>query len=163
LFCGISQLVKSENPTDEIIATNLGSCLGIAIYDPKRKVGGIVHALLPTGKKDPEKAKEKPFMYVDSGVSNFIQQLVKEGSNTKHLIITVAGGANINDHNNVFEIGKRNFTILRKILWKNNLPIKAQDVGGSSSRTLKLSIKDGTVSLKTKGNETILVNGDEIL
>ena len=48
-----------------------------------------------------------------------------------------------------FEIGKKNFTTLRKLLWKNNLPIKAHHIGGSSAKTLSLDIKTGKVNVKS--------------
>jgi len=49
-----------------------------------------------------------------------------------------------------FKIGKRNFTVLRKLLWKNGFIIAAQDVGGYNSRTMSLRISDGLVTINKK-------------
>ena len=153
---GIAQMKVSDDPSTVLTAPHLGSCLGIAIYDPVKKIGGVIHCLLPMSKSDPEKAKEKPCMYVDTGVVKLLEELIKMGADKKNLVIIVAGGAQINDKNNVFEIGKKNFTVLRKILWKNNLLIKAQDVGASHSRTVSLNIGTGEVLLKANGETKLL-------
>ena len=151
---GIAQMKISNNPADVLVAPNLGSCLGIAVYDPLLKRGGLVHCLLPLSKSDPAKAAQNPCMYVDTGFAHLLEILLSSGTDKKKLSITVVGGANINDENNVFEIGKKNHTILKKLLWKNNLLLRAEQVGDSFSRTLFLHIGSGKTFLKAKG-ETI--------
>ena len=66
---GVGDLKISSNINDTIITHALGSCLGITAYDPIYKIGGMVHVMLPLSKADPEKAKAKPAMYVDTGFS----------------------------------------------------------------------------------------------
>ena len=58
----------SAERDDQIITYALGSCLGIAIFDPVACVGGMLHVMLPTSTIDSEKAREKSFMFVDTGV-----------------------------------------------------------------------------------------------
>ena len=153
---GIAQMMVSNDPSVTLTAPHLGSCLGIAIYDPIKKIGGLIHCLLPMSKSDPEKAKAKPCMYVDTGVVKLLKELIGRGAKKEDLVIVAVGGAQINDDNNIFEIGKKNFTILRKILWKNNLLIKAQDVGADHSRTVSLNIGTGEVWLKANGETKLL-------
>lgn len=150
-FVGIAQMKVSNKPTDILIAPNLGSCLGIAVYDPEHHSGGLVHCLLPLSKSDPEKAKQNPCMYIDTGFSLLLETLLKNGADKKKLVIAAVGGANINDENNVFEIGKRNHTVLKKLLWKNQLLLKAEHIGDSISRTLSLHVGTGSLTLKVKG------------
>jgi chemotaxis protein CheD len=149
---GIAELVISQDPDESLVAANLGSCIGVAAYDRERRVGGMVHCLLPLSKADPEKAAERPAMYVDTGVSLLLESLLARGVDRKSLVIVVAGGANINDEQNVFEIGKRNYTVVRKLLWKNNLLVRAEDVGESHGRTLTLRIADGGVQVRSNGS-----------
>jgi chemotaxis protein CheD len=148
---GIAQLVLGEKPGDILIAPNLGSCLGISVYDPTTGRGGMVHCLLPLSKSDPIKAANNPCMYVDTGFTMLLDKLLHSGTDKKKLQIIAVGGANINDENNVFEIGKKNVTVLKKLLWKNGLLLKAEDMGDSISRTLLLHIETGKVLLKSKG------------
>jgi chemotaxis protein CheD len=157
-FVGIAQIYISDDQNDTIVASNLGSCLGIAIYDSEQKKGGIIHCLLPLSTSDPEKAKNNPYQYVDTGFTQFINTFLSNGSDKKKLKIAVAGGANINDEANFFEIGKRNITVLKKLLWKNNLVLSAEDVGGNFSRTLTLYVNSGRMTLKSNGQITDFVN-----
>lgn len=150
-YVGIAEMVFSGDPESILVASNLGSCLGVAAYDKKRKIGGMVHCLLPLSKSDPAKAAQKPAMYVDTGVALLLSELLNKGCAIQDLEINVAGGAQINDQNNFFEIGKKNHTVLRKLLWKNNLLIKGEDVGGGNSRTVSLMIETGEVWVKTNG------------
>ena len=150
-FVGIAEMKLSRNEGDLLLATNLGSCVGVAMYDRESHVGAMIHCLLPMSKSDPEKAKKNPFMYVDTGIVKMLEELANAGAHLQRLTIVAAGGANINDENNVFEIGKKNITVLRKILWKNNLLMKAEHLGESVSRTLSLEIATGRTLLKCKG------------
>jgi len=153
IHVGIAEIATSDTKEMQLVAANLGSCLGVTVYDHQQGWGGMVHCLLPLSKKDPKKARTQPCMYVDTGVAELLNRLLRMGSKKEDLSIKVVGGASINDEKNVFEIGKKNFTVLRKILWKNGLLIEAADVGGNNSRTMSLSIADGSVSVKTNGKE----------
>lgn len=155
-FVGIAEIAFSNTPGELLVAANLGSCVGVSVFDPNSKRGGMVHCLLPMSKSDPQKAAERPCMYVDTGVAMLIDHFLSEGADKKKLVIVAAGGANINDDNNIFEIGKKNHTILKKILWKNNLLLKAENFGDSVSRTLTLDMSTGKTYLKMKGETTEL-------
>lgn len=148
---GIAQMKISSDQTEVLVAPNLGSCVGVSIYDPIKKIGGLIHCLLPLSKSDPEKAAATPCMYVDTGVTKLLQDLFARGCNQKDLVIVAAGGSNINDANNVFEIGKKNHTILKKLLWKNNLLLKGEHFGDSISRTVSLNLETGKTSVKVNG------------
>lgn len=148
---GIAQMKLSSNPSEVLVAPNLGSCLGVAVYDPVLHRGGVVHCLLPFSKSDLEKAQKNPCMYVDTGFTLLLQELLSGGTDKKKLTIVAVGGANINDDNNIFEIGKKNYTVLKKILWKNGLLLKAEHIGDSVSRTLSLHIATGKTYLKVQG------------
>ena len=146
---GVGELHVSNKPSEIIITYALGSCLGITIYDPVAGVAGLLHVMLPLSKADPEKAKIKPAMYVDSGLSKLLGICYDLGARKENIVITVAGGASMKKagDDDYFKIGKRNFTTLRKLLWKNGFMIKTQDVGGNISRTMALRVSDGFVTV----------------
>lgn len=149
---GVSDMRVSSDTNETIITYALGSCLGIAAYDPRINVGGLLHVMLPLSKADPEKAKMKPAMYVDTGFELLLNKLYDLGAQKRNLKITVAGGASMKrpGAEDYFKIGKRNITVLRKLLWKNRFMITSQDVGGNKSRTMALRIGDGYISINKK-------------
>ncbi|MCP4633801.1 MAG: chemotaxis protein CheD [candidate division Zixibacteria bacterium] len=153
---GISDIYISNKPDDVIITYSLGSCIGVTMYDAEAQVGGMIHYMLPLSKIAPEKAKAKPGMFADTGMTTMLKKIYSMGASKNRLIVKVAGGAKLLDQNKVFNIGERNFLILRKLMWKNNILIKSKDVGGSKSRTLKLEMETGRVTIKSSGEEVEL-------
>ena len=155
---GVADMKIATQSGDELITYALGSCLGITLYDPVAQVGGLLHVMLPLSTIDPAKAKDNPCMFVDTGVPRLFLDCYKAGAQKQRVVVKVAGGASVhpNEEEDLFQIGKRNFVMLRKLLWKNGVLLKAHDVGGSHSRTMSLDITTGTVSLKIQGNTVSL-------
>ncbi|MCP4291409.1 MAG: chemotaxis protein CheD [bacterium] len=146
----------SKNPEDVIVTYSLGSCVGLTLYDPIACIGGMIHCMLPMSKIDREKAKIKPFMFVDTGVASMLGEMYAMGAQRQNIIAKVAGAGSPLGREETFRIGQRNYTILRKFLWKNNILIEKEDVGGSKARTLYLYLKDGRTTVKSEGTEVEL-------
>jgi len=144
----------SVAPGDIIVTHALGSCLGVTVHDPVAHVGGLLHAMMPEGRMSQEKAAANPFMFVDTGIPAFFRELYDAGGVKGRLVVKVAGGASVhNVGNDRFEIGRRNYIILKKLFWRNNILISAEDVGGNAARTMYLEIGTGRVWLSTGGAE----------
>ncbi len=131
-----------------LVTYSLGSCIGLAIYDPVAKVGGLLHYMLPDSTIDQNKAKNKPAMFADTGIPRLFKGAYELGLDKKRARIAVVGGAQILDKSGRFNIGKRNYTALRNMFWKNNVLIDAEDVGGTVSRTVFLDIGTGKVWIR---------------
>lgn len=153
IIVGVADMAVSDN-SEVVISTHaLGSCIGVTIYDPIAKVGGLLHYMLPFSNTNPQKALENPCMFADTGIPKLFKEAYKFGAKKVNIIVKVAGGAEILQNNKMFDIGKRNFLALRKIFWKNNVLIDRHSVGGAKSRTMYLHIDDGTVFLNSPGEE----------
>lgn len=148
---GISDIKVSKSKDDVLVTYALGSCVGVSIFDPVTGVGGLIHCMLPLSKIDPEKAKTNPCMFVDTGIPKLFLDAYKMGAQKERIKVKVAGGSQICDDNGRFKIGERNYATLRKLLWKNNVLIAAEDVGGSLSRTMYLDMSTGQTLLKING------------
>lgn len=149
----ISDICVTDNSEDNLVTYSLGSCIGATVYDPVAKVGGMIHYMLPLSKIAPDKAKLKPGMFADTGIPTLLKKIFSMGAQKDRLILKVAGGSELLDQKKFFNIGERNYLVLRKILWKNNILIKAEDVGGNLSRTLRLCIDTGKVTVKSSKGE----------
>ncbi len=152
----ISDMLILNSSNDEIVTYSLGSCIGVTLYDPIIKIGGMMHCLLPQAKMNPARAKANPFMFVDSGLLTMLEAFEKHGSIPKNLICKVAGGGNFLDPKGFFKTGERNYTIFRKVLWQKRIMIKAEDVGGSIPRTMVLYMKTGLTAIRSNGTEVLL-------
>jgi chemotaxis protein CheD len=149
----VSDAKISNDPQDIITTYSLGSCIAVCLYDTATLTGGMLHYQLPDSKMDPERAKDKPFMFADTGMQLLVDKLISLGVNRKRLQIKIAGGASMDAGPKGFDIGKRNYLAIRKILWKNAMFIDAEDVGGFAPRNMYLSIADGTVTIRSNGSD----------
>lgn len=150
---GISDMAVSSNPGDVLITYSLGSCVGLSLYDPVEGIGGLIHCMLPLSRIDKRKAEANPCMFTDTGVVQLLREVLKQGGRKDRLVAKVAGGASVLDDKGLFKIGERNHTVLRKLLWRNNILIEAEDVGGTVARTMSLNVGNGETRLKIKGQE----------
>ncbi len=138
---------------DMLVTHALGSCLGLMVYDPVEKVGGLLHAMLPLSKINPQKAEANPYMFVDTGVPELFKQLYGLGGQKKRMVVKATGCGAPLGKNEMFKIGDRNYTVLKKVLWKNGVLLKAEDIGGSISRTVTLDLATGQVIISIKGEK----------
>ncbi len=148
---GISEMVTSRSEEDILATYALGSCLGLSLYDPVARVGGLIHCMLPLSKIDKAKAAATPAMFVDTGVPALLEALFKMGARRENLIAKAAGAAKVLQQVDHFKVGERNHTVLRKVLWKNSILIAHEDVGGTVARTMYLHMVTGLTVIKTKG------------
>jgi chemotaxis protein CheD len=143
----------ANGPDDVLVTYSLGSCVGLAIYDPGTKVGGLIHCMLPLSKIDASRSVKSPYMFVDSGVPLLLRAVLDLGAEKRRLVAKVAGAAQLMDSQNTFRIGERNMVVLRKLLWKNNILIAAEETGGNIARTLTLYLADGRTTIRNAGVE----------
>jgi len=156
VMVGIADMVVTDRAEEVLVAHALGSCLGISVYDPIAGVCGLAHCMLPWSTMDREGAKTAPGKYVDTGVAALFMSACDLGAQKEHLILKAAGGACIPDHHGQFKIGERNCAALRKVLWRNGIPLESEDVGGEASRTMYVEAATGWVTIKSGGQEAYL-------
>ncbi len=156
---GMADLHATADPDARLVTYALGSCLGVAVYDPVARVGGLLHVMLPLSSLDAARGRAHPALFVDTGVPELFRACYRLGAATGRRLVTVAGGAAAAapGEPDQFQIGRRNVLTLRKLLWKNGVLVDAQDVGGHGvSRTMSLDLADGAVTLKKSGVVTSL-------
>jgi chemotaxis protein CheD len=144
--CRIAQV------SGQVLATfALGSCIGLTVHDCNAAVGGLLHFMLPDSSIDPARARANPFMFADTGIPLLLEQVFGKGATRRNLAVHAVGGARMMDQEQVFEIGKRNYLAARKILWKAGLLLSGEAVGGLNSRTVRLEVGSGRISLQEGG------------
>ncbi len=148
--------MKVGKKRDMLVTHALGSCLGLMVYDPIENVGGLLHAMLPLSKINLRKAEANPFMFVDTGVPELFRKVYDLGGQKARLIVKAAGCGQPLGNNEMFKIGERNYTILKKLLWKNNILLESEDVGGTISRTVHFDISTGQIVISSGGAKKIL-------
>lgn len=147
IFVSVADLRHSKAPNAVISTLGLGSCLGITCYDPFRKIGGLLHAMLPDSLKH-RPAKPNVNMYLDLGLPALVEGVVSLGGDLAKLEYKVFGGAQILQANDYFSIGRQNVEMMKQLATRRRLKIVAWQVGGQCNRSIDLHLRDGRVLLR---------------
>lgn len=142
-----------------LVTVGLGSCVGIAIYDPKNRVGGLAHILLPDSSQFRSRLNSfNPAKFADTAVPLLAEQMEKAGAERRFLKAKIAGGGQLFAFQKAgSSVGEKNIEAVRFILKKYNIPIKAEDVGGYHGRTMRFFVDSGKVIISmVKGLEIVL-------
>lgn len=153
LILGIGDF-GATNTSGAVVKTfALGSCVAVILLDPKNRAVGMVHIALPDSSINEAKGRERPGYFADLGLPLLLQEMTRFGSpaNGRGLIVKLVGGASIMDHNDTFNIGKRNLLAIKKILWSYGMGALAEDVGGNHSRTVSVGVDTGKVVVNCPG------------
>lgn len=150
IVVGISDMKISSRESDFLVTHSLGSCLGLAAWDPHARVGGLIHCLLPKATRPDVK---NPFMYVNVGVPTMIRKMLAKGCSKSHMVFKAAGCARMLGIQNQFDTGTQNMAMLEALFEKNFVTLAAQDVGGSIPRTMLLCMATGAVTITSQGKE----------
>jgi len=146
---GVGDMAVSNNCNTVLSTYALGSCIGVAAYDPLVKTGGILHLMLPESTISPEKAASQPAMFADTGLPHFFRSLIGLKADRSRLRIYVAGGASVIGGHDAFKIGERNTRATLDFLAKHGFNVSQTQLGGTVNRTLHLEVSSGSLTLKT--------------
>lgn len=149
--------MKVSRDSDVVLACyGLGSCIGVSAHDTVARVGGMIHVVLPTSDNGTD--ERSPAKYANTGFPALIQEMEKHGAKRFRIIIKVAGGASMLNNPNldkVFDMGGKNIVAIKEAMRCESIVLRAADVGGTSGRTLYLSVQSGTVKVRKAGSGTI--------
>lgn len=151
---GIAQMQVVRAPEGLVITHALGSCIGIAIFDPITHVGGMLHYLLPQSSLSPADAVANPFKFGDTGIPVLFQEAYRLGASKENIKVGMAGGGHFFAHS--VDVGSRNVAIARRLFLKNRILIAGESVGGEVPRTLKLDLQTGSITCKEGAHERVL-------
>jgi chemotaxis protein CheD len=153
LVVGVGDMMVSKDPVAILSTYALASCIGLVAYDSYRKVGGMLHFMLPDSTLSTEKAAAQPAMFADTGLPQFFRQLSVLQVGPPGLQLLLAGGANVLLGHDPFRIGERNLRAAVDFLARNRLTVRHAEVGGSVNRSLHLEIATGMVTMRTPTSE----------
>lgn len=128
----------------------LGSCVGVALFDPVTQIGGMAHVMLP--EVNDNDSRERPGKYADTAIPRLLDTMERLGAQRSRVVAAVAGGAQVCFGNSVpkmLALGSRNTVAVQKQLEHCGVPLMAADVGGSQGRTFSFESGTGTVTVRT--------------
>ena len=141
-----------------VISYGLGSCIGISLYDPQLKVGGLLHIMLPDSTQ--ARGGDNPAKFADTGLPLMLKDVLALGASKARLVAKIAGGAQMFAFANatdVMRVGARNAEASKKMLKELGIRLIAEDTGGTYGRTVSINLENGDYIVKTvnKGEAVI--------
>lgn len=154
---GMAELKVAMNSS--ILKTlGLGSCVGVCVIDPVKRVGGLAHIMLPAMSE--YRDKSNPAKYADTAIAMMLEEMERLYAIKSRMVAKIAGGAQMfrfSGASTIMRIGERNVAAVRQELHKHGIPIVAEDTGGSYGRTIEFSCADGSLTIKTIGKGTKVI------
>jgi len=139
---------------DGVLRTLLGSCIGIALYDPAHRVAGLAHVVLPTSPGSPE----LPGKYMDTAIPALLDHMARLVGRAVEPTARIAGGANMFATEVVRTIGIQNIEASDRILGDMGIPIVGRHCGGESGRRMALDAKSGVITIEVVGSDSIALH-----
>ncbi len=147
------KIARSEGT---LITYALGSCIGICLYDPVIKLGGMVHIMLPEALSS---GNQNVFKYADTGIRETIRKMEVFGARKQRLVAKIAGGAKMFDvqaTGPLGNIGDRNIVSTKNILKMEGIKLLKEDTGANYARTLSFDVSNGMARIKVFGKTDIV-------
>ena len=150
----IGEMVATADKDLVLVAVGLGSCVGVALYEPRSRVAALAHVMLPDSR-----GQRKDLRFADVAIPAAVEEMARLGAMPSRIRAVLAGGAAMfqfgpSAH---IRIGEQNIEACTRALQELSIPIIASDTGGSSGRTLSLVVATGEVYVKTPGGENRLL------
>ena len=156
---GISDYKLSKSP-DTLVTYALGSCVGIALYDPLRNIGGLSHIMLPSSSLRSDGTIDDRMKYADTAIPDLISELERNGAGRRTIVAKLIGGANMFNMQGtsfVETIGERNIAAAKSELDRLGIRLVAEDVGSNYGRTVYFQLEDGMVRVQSLGKNVRLI------
>ena len=154
---GMADLRIARKP-DILAAYGVGSCVIVAMFDSRAKIGGLAHVMLPDS-GGISQDKVNPRKFADTAVPLLLQTLTHAGCVRTNVWAKLIGGAEMFPTNDGFlgtrggmaSLGQRNSDATKAALAKVGIPLVACDIGGNSGRSLELDLETGKIAVTVLG------------
>lgn len=134
---------------DTVLSTVLGSCVATCLFDPKARLGGMNHFLLP----EPGGGSGKATVDEHYGVylmELLINEMLANGARKSNMRAHLYGGANM--HAGMQQIGSMNVAFARHFLNREGIELARESLGGNAARRVEFRPSSGQVRCRMVEN-----------
>ncbi len=137
----VGEVKASRDPLR--VTTLLGSCVGVGLYDPKVRIGGMNHFMLPNNSSGDGTSAT----YGIHAMELLINEIMKLGGDRRRLIAKVFGGGDVLGKRASgtpgLSIGEQNIQFALQFLETDSIPVVAKDIGGTTGRQIQFLAHTG--------------------
>lgn len=145
---GVGQLAIGQAPK-RLYTPALGSCVGLTLWDPGTRQGGLAHIMLPSPSANTQ-SYGSAARFATYAVPVLLRMLTESGVAKRRLQAKVVGGASMfRGESGVASIGERNIAETRRQLALAGIEIAAEDTGEAHARTIELVLDTGELLVRS--------------
>ena len=149
--------IKVARSEGTLFTIGLGSCVGVALYDPKQKVAGLAHVMLPEPSTRPN---QLPGRSAPTAIPELVRVMLAAGARKRGMYARIVGGAAMFESvlpSEGVRLGTRNVEAVRDALVKAQIPLRGEDVGGSFGRSVFLDAADGKLLIRAVKRDDVVL------
>ena len=149
--------IKVARGRGTLFTIGLGSCIAVVLYDPKVRVGGLAHVMLPEPSNSPS---HTPGRSAPTAVPEMVRVMLAAGARKRGMYARIIGGAAMFETllpSEGLRLGARNIEAVREALSKAQIPLRGEDVGGSYGRSVFFDAADGKVVVRAVKRDDVVL------
>jgi chemotaxis protein CheD len=147
----LADMAVTNGSRDGLAVYGLGSTVAVILYDDTARVGACLQFMLPDSISSPQRAREYPGMFADTGIALLMKSCLAAGARRESLTARLAGGADLMEKGPGYRVGEENVRAAKKILSGLGIAIRVEATSGCSFRTVRLDAASGRTYLKRYG------------
>lgn len=151
--------MKMCEPPKGLTTLGLGSCVGVVLYDIKKKISGMIHVMLPDSTKIRNNSNRAKF--ADTGISDLFNSMLEAGADKSNIVAKIAGGAQMFAYglgsNDLMRVGEKNIESVKTILKELDIHIIAEDTGLNYGRTIVFDSTNGNLIIRAVGKDEKII------
>jgi chemotaxis protein CheD len=149
--------IKVARETGTLFTIGLGSCVAVALYDPKERVGGLAHVMLP---ELANAVTHTPGRTAPTAIPELIRVMESAGARKRGMFARIVGGAAMFESvlpSYGLRLGERNVEAVKLALSDAQIPLRAEDVGGSFGRSVFFDAADGKLLVRAVKRDDVVL------
>jgi chemotaxis protein CheD len=133
---------------ERLVAYGLGSCLGVALFDEKESIAGLIHIKRPTA---PSGTTSSKATFADTGIRMLFDEMQSNGATARHTEAILVGGADTGGAASAVNmgIGERNIIHAKQTLDALDIAVSNTAVGGEKPMSIHFDGGSGEATIET--------------
>jgi chemotaxis protein CheD len=148
--------IKVAHACGQLYTIGLGSCIAVALYDPKERIAALGHVMLPA----PTSRMQAPGRSAPTAIPEMIRVMEAAGARRRSLYARIAGGAAMFETvlpTEGLRLGERNIEAVRLALREAQIPLRAEDVGGTFGRSVYFDAPNGRILVRAVKRDDVIL------
>jgi chemotaxis protein CheD len=149
--------IKVAHAEGTLFAIGLGSCVAVMLYDPRQRIGGLAHVMLPQPTSSPN---HTPGRSAPTAIPELLRIMEAAGARKRGVYARIVGGAAMFESVLPAEglrLGARNVEAVKAALGAAQIPLRGEDVGGTFGRSVYFTAEDGKVLVRAVKRDDVIL------